>query len=604
MAKFCGYCGSRLDETTGLCPKCDSDKFTHPAARFQPRWVATNDNTNQPNSGTEPSNNTNRDQYQKVQTIRQKTYEPPVTEQKTINSRKEEKSAEKESRKAAKAQQKEMKKAAKAQKKAEKIAKSSGESKKGHVVLTVILVSLLLALLTTVVIVPLVYFNVLEIPFVNELIVNMGLNSNSGSYSGNSDTGKMDEPSENGNSDAEYAPGDIIDADKSSMVMTEKEAFTFLNDRGFAVEPITTEYDMEGNFSSAEEISKTSKREHPVYSTTFKSSEGETWAISVIEKNITALPISYNSTLQEKYQVVLSESGKLISYDSSDNIFVVDELTFRDPVYIKTLDDGTEVVIVVVENLDSDTLDVLTENELNLLAGIEAYSPTPQPTESTVPTEPTTDPEIPTPNNPPEESPTPVEVLNPYDYSQKLTVTAPAGSSYGTATLYEWSDGDWSEIASYSCTVGKNGIGPGQEGSKRSPQGIHKLGVVLTSGSPETNMPIYSATSNTGVVDDTRSIYYNMILEKNQVPSGVSFDNIGAELTNGKTYATIFIEHNGSGFSSENVVSGGGSAIGLRGRYGTLGPTNGDVDISSSDMVDLLSLLDSEKNPMIEIKIE
>ena len=27
MAKFCGKCGSRLDETTGLCPNCDAEKL-------------------------------------------------------------------------------------------------------------------------------------------------------------------------------------------------------------------------------------------------------------------------------------------------------------------------------------------------------------------------------------------------------------------------------------------------------------------------------------------------------------------------------------------------------------------------------------------------
>ena len=27
MAKFCGKCGARLDETTGLCPNCDADKL-------------------------------------------------------------------------------------------------------------------------------------------------------------------------------------------------------------------------------------------------------------------------------------------------------------------------------------------------------------------------------------------------------------------------------------------------------------------------------------------------------------------------------------------------------------------------------------------------
>ena len=190
---------------------------------------------------------------------------------------------------------------------------------------------------------------------------------------------------------------------------------------------------------------------------------------------------------------------------------------------------------------------------------------------------------------------------SPYDYEQKLTVTASKGSSYADAVLYEWKDGDWSEIATYSATVGKNGIGAAREGSSTTPQGLHELGVVLSSNKVSTNLRVYNATSNTCVVDDTNSPYYNQIMEKGSVPAGTSYDNIGKGLTNGSTYATIYIEHNGTGFSSENVVSGNGSAIGLRGQYGKLSPTYGDVDISASDMIDLLSKLDISKKPMIEI---
>ena len=114
-------------------------------------------------------------------------------------------------------------------------------------------------------------------------------------------------------------------------------------------------------------------------------------------------------------------------------------------------------------------------------------------------------------------------------------------------------------------------------------------------------MEIYRVTSNTGVVDDTSSRYYNQIMEASQVPYGTSFDRIGRGLTNGTTYATIFIEHNGDGFSSAGVGAGRGSAIGIRGQYGYLSPTIGDVDMSYSDMVELLSLLDSTKNPVAEI---
>lgn len=190
----------------------------------------------------------------------------------------------------------------------------------------------------------------------------------------------------------------------------------------------------------------------------------------------------------------------------------------------------------------------------------------------------------------------------PYEYEQKLTVTASSGSSYATAVLYEWQDGDWSIIATYDATVGSNGIGNTREGSSTSPKGIHKLGVVLSSSSVSTNMDTYTATSNTCVIDDTGSSYYNQIMEKGSVPSGTHYDNIGRGLTDGSTYATIYIEHNGSGFSSTNVVSGNGSAIGLRGQNGSLSPTYGDVDISASDMRDLLSKLDYNRNPVIELK--
>ena len=126
--------------------------------------------------------------------------------------------------------------------------------------------------------------------------------------------------------------------------------------------------------------------------------------------------------------------------------------------------------------------------------------------------------------------------------------------------------------------------------------------MVLSKDAVSTNMHTYRVTKETCVVDDTNSGYYNMIMEKSSIPSGTHYDNIGKGLTNGTTYATIYIEHNGDGFSSQNVVRNKGSAIGVRGQYIALKPNYGDVDISASDMRDLLSRLDASKSPMIEIK--
>ena len=189
----------------------------------------------------------------------------------------------------------------------------------------------------------------------------------------------------------------------------------------------------------------------------------------------------------------------------------------------------------------------------------------------------------------------------PYDYSQKVVVSAARGSSYASVAFYEWYDGDWQLMTTYSATVGSNGIGQAYEGSKRTPQGLYKLGVVLSSHYIDTNMNTYHVTSSTCVVDDPDSRYYNCIMDRSQIPYGTSYDQIGKGLSNGTHYAFIYIEHNGTGLSSDGVVAGAGSVMGIRGTHKSLAPTFGDVDISYYDMVDLLSRLDSTKNPMVEL---
>ena len=189
---------------------------------------------------------------------------------------------------------------------------------------------------------------------------------------------------------------------------------------------------------------------------------------------------------------------------------------------------------------------------------------------------------------------------SPYDYDQKLTVSAASGSSSATATLYEWKNGDWSEVAVYNAIVAENGIGATSEGAKTSPEGTHKLGIVLTKGDVSTDMATYSATPNTGVVSDIHSSYYNQIFEKSDAPTLNNFDIVYEEFDK----AEIFIEFNGNGFSSEGVDPAAGSAMFLRGRNKSRPSTDGDVDISSSDMSDLLSRLDPNKNPVIELTVD
>jgi L,D-peptidoglycan transpeptidase YkuD (ErfK/YbiS/YcfS/YnhG family) len=85
------------------------------------------------------------------------------------------------------------------------------------------------------------------------------------------------------------------------------------------------------------------------------------------------------------------------------------------------------------------------------------------------------------------------------------------------------------------------------------------------------------------------------------IPSGTGYDNIGDTIVNGDTDKCMYIEHNGDGYSTENVVSGKGSAITICGKTSGIHATAGCVDIASSDFNAMLTMLDYSKNPHIEI---
>lgn len=195
--------------------------------------------------------------------------------------------------------------------------------------------------------------------------------------------------------------------------------------------------------------------------------------------------------------------------------------------------------------------------------------------------------------------------VSPDGYNQKVVVTAEAGSSYGTLVLYEWENGQW--VSSFSCyaTVGKNGIGSDYgEGKKKTPQGIFKLGIALSANSiPNNDWPHQLVTSDTCVVDDTDSGYYNTIQNISSLPSGVGYDPIGDTLVKGYSNVCIYIEHNGNGLNTDDVVAGKGSVITICGRSASIAPTAGCIDISSSNMTTLLSMLVYNKNPHIEISV-
>lgn len=50
MAKFCGKCGAKLDDTTGLCPNCDADKLKKQSDKAEPVGVAKSTQETAPTS--------------------------------------------------------------------------------------------------------------------------------------------------------------------------------------------------------------------------------------------------------------------------------------------------------------------------------------------------------------------------------------------------------------------------------------------------------------------------------------------------------------------------------------------------------------------------
>ncbi|MGN0498105.1 MAG: zinc-ribbon domain-containing protein [Acutalibacteraceae bacterium] len=186
------------------------------------------------------------------------------------------------------------------------------------------------------------------------------------------------------------------------------------------------------------------------------------------------------------------------------------------------------------------------------------------------------------------------------DNTQKITVVS-SGSS-ATLTLYEWQNGQWKSLMSVYATVGANGVGYNYgEGAKMTPKGTYNIGFCYGLNKPTTNLSFKQIKSNSIFVDDSSSKYYNCLVTTNEY-SGSGYENTYKQFAVNNNYSyNIFIEHNGDGETPNSAIPGKGSVITICGYNGTLKPTLGCIDISSGDMIKLLSYLDASKNPVIEI---
>ncbi|MBQ8434434.1 MAG: hypothetical protein IJX24_00245 [Oscillospiraceae bacterium] len=189
----------------------------------------------------------------------------------------------------------------------------------------------------------------------------------------------------------------------------------------------------------------------------------------------------------------------------------------------------------------------------------------------------------------------------PYYYQQKLEVVSNGGSG-ADFTLYEWDDG-WKSIWTAYGYVGEDGVSSSNgEYNSATPAGIFDIGFAYGLSKPDTNLKFVQVTPDSIWVDDPYSYYYNCLTTYDKAYDASSYEDTYSHFINGYFSTNIYFENNGDGLTPGTAISNKGSVITICGYNGSLGPTAGCVDISSSDMKLLLKKLDSSKNPVIEIK--
>lgn len=286
MSKYCGKCGGQLDNKTGLCPNCDADKL---AEKKRSRAVGeTNNQANTPD------------------------YRKPV-------------------------------KLTRKQKKAIKKANRTITQKVRSVLIKVLVVLLAVLVLISGVSVLLAYNHLIDIPLLNTL---MNQSDNEDEKGGNEEQYKVTAP----DSEEYYENNSKVlsktSAKESEKVTTEKETIGLLQKRGFKDFPITTNYDMEGNYIDGKEISESSTK-HPSYETYYQTKGGNLWTVLVVNGVVMANPVFYNFQSKLNAQVIISESDSVVSYDGTKNMFY------------ETVPNKSELIIKKTNTISAETLEGL-----------------------------------------------------------------------------------------------------------------------------------------------------------------------------------------------------------------------------------------------------
>lgn len=201
----------------------------------------------------------------------------------------------------------------------------------------------------------LIYFDVIEMPSVEEmkewLDVKKIISKITGSKEDEEYTVEMVDAKEYFSNNGEIISE--ISVSDAENVDTEAETYDYLEKRGFTEYSVTAEYSIDGDYVGETAIEEDSQEKHPVYNTFYYSSSGEVWTITSINGQITANPVSYNFQSESDAPVLISDSETIVSYDNATNKFY------------ETIPSESALKLIVVDQIDATTLDNLTIGEID-----------------------------------------------------------------------------------------------------------------------------------------------------------------------------------------------------------------------------------------------
>ena len=191
---------------------------------------------------------------------------------------------------------------------------------------------------------------------------------------------------------------------------------------------------------------------------------------------------------------------------------------------------------------------------------------------------------------------------------QLLVVTTNSWSaSNGILQRYEKQAGEWHKVGrQIAVKVGKNGLAWGRglhtlpkrtkrikaEGDGRAPAGIFRLSYAFGDKALSLDYPYHRMTRHHHCVDDSRSQYYNRVIDSRKVHEDYqSFEHM--KFPSGLYSYGLFVDHNPS------HIPRAGSCIFMHIKKSNGKPTVGCTAMSKPEILRVLKWLDKSKKPLL-----